>query len=749
MAPADRSEATGESTQHVLSTYRLQMRGDCFTFGDAEDILPYLDELGVSHLYLSPILTATEGSTHGYDVTDPTTVSAELGGAEGLARLSKAARSRGMGLIVDIVPNHVGVEKPEQNPWWWDVLKHGRKSPYSYFFDIDWDLDAEGRIVLPVLGSDGDATPPDYPTDSRHYRLAAWREGVCGYRRFFSITSLAALRQEDRAVFDASHIEVKRWFDEGLVDGLRIDHPDGLSNPTGYLAWLRELVGPQAWILIEKILAVDEPLEPTLPIAGTTGYDAMREIGGVFIDPAGAAPLTDLFDSTGVGYGAMSELARLLKTEAVTETLSSELGRLRRMITAASGYDHPDLTAAIATLISHIEVYRSDYASLSAVLPMALSASVTERSELATPLAVIAAALAVDTETAVRFQQLCGAATAKSMEDCLFYRDARLVSLNEVGGEPRHFGVSAAEFHQRAAVRARMWPHAMVALSTHDTKRGEDVRARIGVLSQVPSLWAELVGKWVLAAPPPDAGTGLFLWQNMFGAWPVDGAITGDLRQRLHAYAEKAVREAAVHTSWNEPDAEFEAAVHAWLDTVLEGPVAAEMSNLVSRLDIHARSDSLGQKLLGLTVPGVPDVYQGTEFFDDSLVDPDNRRPVDYAARREALNTLRHPKMRVMAASLRLRRDRPASFTDGGYTPVLAAGPAADHLVAFLRSDDVLAAATRHSVLLAETGWGDTSVVLPGGGWVDRIGGRYFSGRVLATELFADLPVALLELADG
>ena len=306
-----------------------------------------------------------------------------------------------------------------------------------------------------------------------------------------------------------------------------------------------------------------------------------------------------------------------------------------------------------------------------------------------------------------------------------------------------------AEFHERAAVRARMWPHAMVALSTHDTKRGEDVRARIGVLSQVPSLWAEQVGKWVLTAPPPDAGTGLFLWQNMFGVWPVDGAITAELRQRLHAYAEKVVREAAVHTSWNEPDAEFEAAVHAWLDTVLDGPVAAEMTTLVSRLDTHARSDALGQKLLGLTVPGIPDIYQSTEFFDDSLVDPDNRRPVDYAARREALNTLHHPKMRVVAAALRLRRDRPASFTDGGYTPVLADGPAADHLVAFLRSDDVLAAATRHTVLLAETGWGDTSVVLPDGGWVDRIGGRCLRGRVLATELFADLPVALLELADG
>ena len=253
---------------------------------------------------------------------------------------------------------------------------------------------------------------------------------------------------------------------------------------------------------------------------------------------------------------------------------------------------------------------------------------------MAAPLAIVAAALAVSTETAVRLQQLCGAATAKSMEDCLFYRDARLVSLNEVGGEPDRFGVGVAEFHQRAAVRAAMWPHAMVALTTHDTKRGEDVRARIGVLSQVPSLWAELVGKWALAAPPPDAGTGLFLLQNVFGVWPADGTITAELRNRVHAYAEKAIREAAAHTSWNDPDSDFEAAMHSWLDAILDGPVAARDDVPRRAAGHHARSDSLGQKLIALTAPGVPDVYQGTELWEDSLVDPDNRRPVDYSARR-------------------------------------------------------------------------------------------------------------------
>jgi (1->4)-alpha-D-glucan 1-alpha-D-glucosylmutase len=729
----------------VLSTYRLQMRGDCFTFDDAIAILDYLDELGVSHLYLSPILTAAEGSTHGYDVTDPTTVSPALGGADGLARLSAAARQRNIGLVVDIVPNHVGVGDPGQNPWWLDVLSKGRASPYASYFDIDWDLDPDGRVVLPVLGSDDDPAPPNYPADQTHYRPIGWRNGICGYRRFFSITSLAGLRQEDRAVFDATHVEVKRWFTEGLVDGIRIDHPDGLSNPAGYLGWLRELVGPDAWVVIEKILAVDEPLEPTLPVAGTTGYDALREIGGLFIDPAGAGPLTALFDSTGNSYAEIPQLARRLKAQAVTDTLGSELARLHRTITCATGIDHPDVPRAVAELISRVPVYRSDYRSLSLVLSEALAETATAVPELAQPLTIVTSALSTSTESAVRLQQLCGAATAKSMEDCLFYRDARLVSLNEVGGEPERFGVSVAEFHERAATRARLWPQAMVALTTHDTKRGEDVRARIGVLSQVPSLWAELVGQWVLEAPPPDPATGLFLLQNLFGVWPVDGEVTDELRSRVHAYAEKAVREAALHTTWNDPDTAFESDLHAWLDAVMNGPVGAGLTSLLARLDEHVRSDSLGQKLVALTAPGVPDVYQGTELWEDSLVDPDNRRPVDYTVRRQASQ---HPKMNVTRSALRLRRDRPGTFTDGGYTPLLAEGVAAEHLVAFLRGDDVVTAVTRHSVGLAEIGWRDTTLALPAGTWTDRIAGGRFSGKVSASDLFAGSAVALLERTD-
>ena len=755
----------------VLSTYRLQLRADAFTFADAEKLLDYLDGLGVSHLYLSPILTASPSSTHGYDVTDPTAVSAELGGPDGLSRLAEAAKARGLGLVVDIVPNHVGVETPKNNPWWWDVLRHGRESTYASYFDIDWDLDPDGRIVLPVLGSDddvaglivdgdvltlGDLAFPIAPGtgtgsgaevhDRQHYRLIGWRNGVCGYRRFFAVTSLAGLRQEDPIVFDHSHAEVARWFTEGLVDGVRIDHPDGLTDPCGYLVMLRELLGPQAWIVIEKILAVGEPLDAGLPVAGTTGYDVLREVGGIFIDPTGAEALTALVESAGFDYAAAPELLRQLKIRTTTETLASELDRVCRTIGAEAGTGHPRLGDAVAALLTNIGVYRCDYPVLSQILAVAIAHTAASDPELSAPLALVATALAhPNGESTARLQQLCGAMTAKSVEDCYFYRDARLVSLNEVGGEPQLFGVTAAEFHRSAAVRAERWPLTMTTLSTHDTKRGEDVRARIGVLSQVPSLWAQLVTRWESHSPSPDAATGLFLWQNIFGVWPADGTVTAELRERLHSYTEKAIREAGVKTSWNDPDTGFEQAVHGWLDAVLDGPAAAELTELVTQLEPHAHNDALGQKLLSLTVPGVPDVYQGTELWDDSLVDPDNRRPVDYADRLTELDRLAHPKIRVVNAALRARRDRPDSFLRGGYLPVLATGPCAEHVVAFLRGDDVLVAVTRWTVRLRDTGWADTVLTLPDGTWTDRLTGTQLHGPVRAEELFDALPVVLLE----
>lgn len=753
----------------VLSTYRLQMSAG-FTFGDAESLLDYFDVLGVTHLYLSPILRAEPGSGHGYDVTDPTAVSEELGGAEGLTRLARAAHERGMGLVVDIVPNHAGVGLPQHNPWWWDVLRNGRSSAYARFFDIDWAADPDGRIVLPILDSeagvaelsrDGDrlwyrgmAFPiaqgtgdgdPATVHDRQHYRLVEWRTGACGYRRFFSVTSLAGLRQEDEEVFTASHVEIARWFRDGLVDGVRVDHPDGLTDPVTYLTRLRNLLGPGAWIVIEKILAPGEPLDTSLPVDGTTGYDALREVGGLFVDPAGVDALSALANSD---VEVTQESLRQLKIRTATDGLAGDLARLCGVIEGTTGIDDPQMPGAIAALLASIGVYRTDYPVLSQKLGDAMASTIAAEPELAAPLENLACAL-TDDEPASRLQQLLGAMTAKAVEDCYFYRDARLVSLNEVGGDPHRFGVSAAEFHRAAAVRARYWPHTMTTLSTHDTKRGEDVRARIGVLSQAPDQWAALLARCERIHPCPDRRTGLFLWQNIFGVWPRDGQVTLALRSRLHTYAEKAMREAAARTSWTEPDHDFELTLHGWLDNVLDSPIAAEMTEFVGRLLPHADGDALGQKLLALTVPGIPDLYQGTELWEDSLVDPDNRRDVDWAERRAALQRLDHPKMRVTVAALGVRRDRPRTFLDGGYRPVPAVGPAAEHLVAFLRGDDVLVAVSRWTMRLAETGWGTTSVRLPAGTWTDRMSGARFAAEADATSLFAELPVALLERADA
>ncbi|MGC0364424.1 (1-_4)-alpha-D-glucan 1-alpha-D-glucosylmutase [Rhodococcus sp. 27YEA15] len=774
----------------VTGTYRLQLRADAFTLRDATAVVDYLDRLGVSHLYLSPILTATSGSTHGYDVTDPTTVSEALGGRTALVELSRAVRARGMGLIVDLVPNHVGVSKPRENAWWWDVLRRGRESVYAGFFDIDWAADngADGKLALPVLGSDTDLDSLTVLVDGaesqlayfehrfpvapgtgsgsaravherQHYRLVPWDAGIVTYRRFFSVNELAALRQEDPDVFAESHRELKSWVDEGLIDGVRIDHPDGLAAPADYLRRLRELLGPDQWIVIEKILGHTEPLDPLLPVDGTTGYDALNQIGGVFVDPRAEPELTALsIELTGDAGDTewLRATERQFKVDTGRADLAPEVRRLVRAIRRESGSTctDSDLEDVVTDSIARIPVYRTDYSPLAGLTSRILGTT----SGPPTSTNTLADALTRGGESAVRFQQVCGAVMAKSVEDRLFYRTARLISRQEVGGNPAATAVSVAEFHLANADRAARWPKAMTTLSTHDTKRGEDVRARIGVLSQLPQIWSTAVRAWERICPSPDAFTGLFLWQNIIGIWPADGrtaAAVPDLRERLHAYAEKAIREAALLTSWNAPNSDFEAAVHSWLDTVIDGPVSDHVDRLVGVIAPHGWSDSLGQKILQLCGPGIPDVYQGTELWEDSLVDPDNRRVIDYAARTERLDASARrvdadgvAKMELVRTALRLRRDRPDSFVGGAYLPVLGSGPAAEHIAGFARgpqtqSPDVVALATRFSLVLAETGWGDTTALLPPGKWTDVVSGRPVTTS-RASDLFARLPYALL-----
>lgn len=782
----------------VRSTYRLQLRPDALTFADARAIAEYLQQLGISHLYLSPVLTAMPGSTHGYDVTDPTTVSAALGGPAGFKALSDEVRGRGMGLIVDLVPNHVGVADPRQNPWWWDVLRNGKQSPYAHYFDIDWNTGngAGGRIALPVLAGETDVaalsvdrTGPEpmlalrdlrFPIapgtdgenalrthDKQHYRLVTWKSGLCGYRRYFTVGGLAAVRQEETAVFDATHRELAAWCEHDLIDGVRVDHPDGLARPTEYLTRLRRLIGPQRLLLVEKVLSNREPLDATLPIDGTTGYDALADLGGVLLDPDGEPALTELsrrFTGHGSDRAWFTEQEHRIK-RAVAETML--VPEMRRLVAAikrdakAETCDTMALTNATIEVLSFMPVYRTDYAPLAGMVGAVVAEVARRNSELTTPLQVLVTALAVGGEAATRFHQVGGAITAKAVEDTMFYRAARLVSLQEMGADPVRFGCSPIEFHLANAERATRWPAGMTALSTHDTKRGEDVRARIGVLSQVADTWAQAVTAWDEIAPGPDGATTLFLLQNMFGVWPADGrpaATVPGLRDRLHLFAEKAMREAGTRTSWEEPDIEFEQAVHQWIDTVIDGPVGAELGDLVADLAPHAWSDSLAQKLLQLGGPGIPDVYQGCELWEDSLVDPDNRRPVDFNHRILLLQSLTGTpdldpsgaaKMWIVAYALWLRRERPECFVGGTYTPLFATGDHAQRLIAYARGrrgepPEVIVAATRHSVALAETGWTDTVLDLPQGDWTDRLTGHTFSGRARLEKLFARLPVALL-----
>ncbi|WP_051407084.1 malto-oligosyltrehalose synthase [Nocardia sp. CNY236] len=782
----------------VRSTYRLQLRPDAVTFTEARAIAEYLQQLGISHLYLSPILTAARGSTHGYDITDPTKVSAALGGPAGLKALATEVRSRGMGLIVDLVPNHVAVADPQQNPWWWDVLRTGRESRFAPYFDIDWSPSngAGGRLALPVLqtendpaaltvdrtgaepmlalhdlrfpiapGTDGDNALRIH--DKQHYRLVSWKAGLCTYRRYFAVSGLAAIRQENPDVFDITHRELAAWCEHDLIDGVRVDHPDGLSDPAGYLTRLRGLIGPHRLLLVEKILANREPLDATLSVDGTTGYEALADFSNVLVDPRGEQALTQLSHRV-AGHGSdrawIGETEHRIKRAVAESVLAPEVRRLIAAIkqdARAESFDTLALTNAAIEVLAFMPVYRADYAPLAGMAGAVIAEVEKRSSELTAPLAVLVAALAADGEAAVRFSQVCSAMTAKAVEDTMFYQAVRLVSLQEVGGNPARFGHSVNEFHLSNSQRAQRWPATMTTLSTHDTKRGEDVRARIGVLSQVADIWARCVDSWLEITPAPDGATALFLLQNMFGVWPADGRPAGSvpgLRERLHVFAEKAIREANTKTSWEEPDAEFEAAVHGWLDAVIDGPVGSELGDLVHELAPHAWSDALSQKLLQLCGPGVPDLYQGCELWEDSLVDPDNRRPVDFVARAAmlqsltgtpALDTTGAAKMWVVAYALWLRRERPECFVGGSYRPLFATGEHASKVVSYARgrsgdAPEVIVVATRHSVALADSGWSDTFLDLPAGTWTDRLTGQTFQGRARLEVVFTRLPVALL-----
>jgi (1->4)-alpha-D-glucan 1-alpha-D-glucosylmutase len=621
----------------LRATYRLQLGPD-LTFGDARELVPYLRDLGVSHLYLSPCFAAREGSTHGYDVIDPTALSPALGGEEGFRDLVAHAHGAGLGVILDIVPNHMAADAA--NAFW--------RERREQFFDVD-------------------------PETGRH-------------RRFFDIDELAGVRQEDPDVFAATHAKALELVREGLVDGLRVDHPDGLADPAGYLRRLRDEGVARVWV--EKILDPGEHLRDW-PVEGTVGYEFLNDLAALFVDPAGEAPLTALWEEVSGDARPFGEWAAEAKLEQARTTFRPEVERLRRILPADG----------LEQALSSLPVYRT-YVDASGPAP-------EDRALLAA--AGIEWLLDAPAEFVTRFQQTTPPVMAKGVEDTAFYRYARLLALNDVGGDPGRFGISVERFHEANRERAERFPRNLLITQTHDTKRSGDVRARIGALSAVAAEWAARVRDWLVVCEPltrdgaPDPVEQYFVFQTLVGAWPLEP-------DRLAAYMRKAVREAKRNTTWVDQDHDYEERVERFCrelyehEPFLDGfePFAAAVTRVGDR---HA----LAQLLLKLTAPGVPDVYQGDELLNLALVDPDNRRPVDWALRRALLGTDTH-KLALIQRVLALRAARPDAFA-GDYAPL----PAPDGVCAYVRGGDVVCAvAVRERCDLG-------SLELPPGRWRDVV----------------------------
>lgn len=833
------------------STYRLQLRSSV-GFDRAAELVPYLHRLGIGDLYLSPPFKARRGSTHGYDVVDPNQLDPELGGEVAFARLAQALRAHEMGLLLDIVPNHMGIGA--DNPWWWDVLKRGRDSRFARFFDIDFERDPNGKLVLPVLGAplpevlergelqlkDDPATgepllcyfdeafpftldgalpheTPDARTlarlvDAQPYRLVFWQEGTKrrNYRRFFNIDQLAGLKVEDEEVFEESHKLILDLVAKDLVQGLRIDHIDGLTEPRAYLERLQRRIAevrPEAapfYVVVEKILIGEEPLPEHWPVAGTTGYEFMNEALGLLVDPAGLERLeTVAAEITGEAI-PYPELLRTAKRLVLERLFAGELGVLARRASRLLKVEEGVARAALEELLLAFPVYRT-YAGDDgwhpadvAILERATSAA-RERADrsLGTVIERLERTLREPPDEEGRallwgLQQLSGPLMAKAAEDTAFYRYARLLALNEVGGEPDAVGLTIEAWHARAAERQARWPATLLATATHDTKRGEDARARLAVLSELPEAWAEAVRGWrERNEPHRRGGTPIHpkdeytLYQALVGAWPLDLAPDdrdglAELRQRIEGWQIKALREGKERSDWNSPDTAYEEALTGFIGTLLDPARApeflADLAAFVRRIAPAGVANSLTQLALKLTAPGVPDIYQGTELWDLSLVDPDNRRAVDFTRRAALLDQGTAPaeaarswsdgavKHALLTRLLAVRKRLPSLFADGSYQPLRVEGERAEHVLAFIRRRGDAAAIVvlgrRFAGLLGgsnrpappASAWGDTTLLLPHVGASTRplddtlAGGsiQVEEDRLPVAKLLRDLPVALL-----
>ncbi|GHI02437.1 malto-oligosyltrehalose synthase [Streptomyces cellostaticus] len=772
------------------ATYRLQLQ-PAFPFAAAAAAVPYLASLGVSHLHLSPVLEAVPGSAHGYDVVDHARVREELGGEEGLRALAHTAREHGLGLVVDIVPNHMAMV-PRHNRALWEVLREGPGSPYARWFDIDWEAQG-GRVLLPVLGGplgseldrlvvDGDvlryhdhafplrAGTEDLPLprllDAQWYRPVWWRlaRTELNYRRFFSISELIGVRVEDPEVFEATHAKILQLLAEGVLDGLRIDHPDGLADPDGYLERLHEASGGR-WTVVEKILADGERLPASWPVAGTTGYDALRQVDGLFTDRAGAYELLGRYRAFAAPQtdrgGNWEATVRRAAYKVLTHELAAETDRLTRvaarLCAASSDLTLRDrapwaLRTAAEELLVRLRVYRpyasgdacavlteqaAEEARLAFVVPEEAEAvGIVRRLLVEAPGEPSAPDHADRLEFRTRFAQTASALRAKSVEDTAFYRYVPLLSATEVGGDPGSPGVSPEDFHAYCARVQREWPLTGTVVSTHDTKRSTDVRAALAVLTECPGRWAELLAEVTLPEEgAPDGQLAWAAWQTVFGLGPAQA-------ERVQGALLKHVREAGMYTSWTEQEPPYEEAVAAFVTAGPCGPPGERVAAFRRALEPHIRANVLGTALVHLTMPGVPDVYQGTEGEYRALVDPDNRRPAAFPPEAPG------EKNALTAAALRLRARRAEAFGAAAtYAPLEAEGPAAQHCTAFVRSGEVVTAVTRLSLQLAEAGgWRETRLPLPPGRWADVLTPeREFTGHARVADLFERLPVVLLE----
>jgi (1->4)-alpha-D-glucan 1-alpha-D-glucosylmutase len=819
------------------ATMRLQLNRD-FTFDAVARLAPYLAAIGVSHLYCSPILMARAGSGHGYDVIDPTHINPELGGEAGFRRLVAALRRKQLGIIVDIVPNHMAVGP--DNPWWGDVLRHGQNSRYARFFDIEWDTTVprlKGKVLLPILGQPYGAalsagelkitrnasgsdvsiqyyrtklplspatanevqtrSPADYDAatpggrarlhrllERQHYRLAWWRvaSDCINWRRFFDINDLVALRMEDETVFEETHALLLRLYGDGMIDGFRVDHVDGLSEPAQYCRRLRSRLNSlaaarpsdappdPAYVVVEKILGPGETLGVEWNIDGTAGYDFMEAASAVLHDCAGAAPLVAFWADISSRPGDFRDEEIAARREILDRSFGAQLAsvamalhRIAQRRPSSWDTSYGAIVRSITTLLAHMRVYRTYIDSSPQAAQTVLShvlADVRRRVRGdQTALHAVAEWLLHPTGelgriASRRFEQLSVSVAAKAVEDTALYRYGCLLSRNDVGSDPAHFASTSREFHADCVARAARFPAAMLATATHDHKRGEDVRARLAVLSEMPMPWADHVHRWMKlntsyrtggpGAWIPSPGDEVMLYQMTVGAWPP--TLAGDdhrgceeLIERLVAWLIKAIREAKLRTSWTDPDLEYEKGAAGFVRAVLgrESQSRPDIVRFAQRIAPAGAVNGLTQTLLKLTVPGVPDFYQGTELWDQSLVDPDNRRPVDFASRVMALRQKRSAKwlletwrtgeikQTLIACTLAHRATHSALYAAGAYVPVPVHGERADHVIAFLRSlgsELLLVIVPRlpfgllcsgDSIIIPPEAWGETHVLLP------------------------------------